>query len=274
MTRNIASAPDKKRFLVYTSAGDINAIPLWLQGRRNFDLWVTYYGEKQSLDLPGVDHWQKRVAGKFQNLRLDWMKSPEIFGQYDSIMVMDDDIVIDGSDISRLFELREEYAITVMQPAFLRYGKTSHWITRHRFWSKLHYSQFIETTCPLFERNALERFLEHYDGSLAGWGIDHWFMHVLRSEPNFNAAIIDEIQCINPHDRTKPGKRQISSLQPDSEREADWIKLKTLLGIPEIGRVFGSGQVCSTLHEMLVSRPRSIRLRKKQLKWITDDLWR
>jgi len=39
---------------------------------------------------------------------------------------MDDDIIINGPDISRMFEIRERYDLWVCQPAFHPKGKISH----------------------------------------------------------------------------------------------------------------------------------------------------
>jgi len=260
------------RYLVYTSAGDVSAVPLWLQGHRNFDLWVTYYGTKAQHRWDGADYWVQRRAGKFQNLRADWRTSPEIFNQYDAIMVMDDDIVIDATDISRLFELRDEYALTVLQPAFLRLGRISHRVTRHRARYKLRYTQFIEVTCPLFRRDALETFLQQYDGGLTGWGIDHWFMDVLSREPDFRAAVIDTVPCINPHDDIKGGAREISMLQADNERRADWERLQAQLGISKADTRHDCGRVRSSVFQFFITRPRCIWRRRKQLRWLQQHL--
>lgn len=40
------------------------------------------------------------------------------------------------------------------------------------------YTNFIEMTCPLFERKALDRFMAAFDPDLKGWGADWWFLQV------------------------------------------------------------------------------------------------
>ena len=216
----------RPRTLVFTSAGDRAALPLWLDGNPDFDLWVSYYGDEVDRYRDVATYWRARKGGKFPNLHAAWSESPEIFGRYDAVLVMDDDVVIDAAGISRLFELRRRFSLTVLQPAFLDWGKVSHPVTRFRRGRTLRYSHFVEMTCPLFERAALEAFLASYDGQLCGWGTDHWFMEVLRRRGGVRAAIVDEIPCVNPSDRAKGGTREIARLRADAERWRDWQHLQ------------------------------------------------
>jgi hypothetical protein len=46
------------------------------------------------------------------------MNHADILAQYDAIMVLDDDIEIEGTGINRLFELREEFNLWAIAPSF------------------------------------------------------------------------------------------------------------------------------------------------------------
>ena len=63
--------------------------------RRDFDLWVTYYGEHQPSLRSISDYFVPRSGTKFQNLHYCYSQWPELFAHYDAIMVMDDDIIIE-----------------------------------------------------------------------------------------------------------------------------------------------------------------------------------
>jgi hypothetical protein len=54
--------------LVFTSAGDRSNLRGWLQGRRNFDLWVVYYGEQRGTFRDLATYHVNRQGSKFQNL--------------------------------------------------------------------------------------------------------------------------------------------------------------------------------------------------------------
>jgi hypothetical protein len=95
--------------------------------------------------------------------------------RYDAIMVMDDDIVIDATGITRLFEIRRERDLWALQPAFRLGGKVSWDITAVHATAKLRYTNFIENAC----------------------------LHTLGTELDSRVAVVDEVTCINPYDRSK-----------------------------------------------------------------------
>src|SRR5262245_50963959 len=61
-------ASPRHPYLVFTSAGDQSNLPRWMQGRRNFDLWITYYGSQAGRYLDLADYYNERRGSKFQNL--------------------------------------------------------------------------------------------------------------------------------------------------------------------------------------------------------------
>src|SRR5215472_5776401 len=102
--------------LVFTSAGDRSNLRVWLQGRRDFDLWVVYYGERAGTFQEVSDFYLARKGSKFQNLHYCYERWPEALARYTAVMVMDDDIKIDAEGITRLFEIRRELDLWALQP--------------------------------------------------------------------------------------------------------------------------------------------------------------
>ncbi len=220
----------RNKFLLFTSAGDRSNLLGWLEGSRNFDLWVAYYGDEDQRFRDLADHYIQRKGGKFPNLHYVYERWRSVLDRYDAIMVLDDDILIDGSALSRLFEIRQEHGLWLLQPSFDLGSKISHWITRTRPFSRLRYTNFVELGCPLFQREKLDRFMEVYDPVLVGWGIDYWYLDVLGHDVKGKVAIVDEIACVNPHDNKK-GEREIDRLQPTDVRISTWQRIKTFYGI-------------------------------------------
>lgn len=219
----------RSRYLVFTSAGDNSSLRHWLRGRRNFDIWITYYGDGAP-DLNRVaDHFNRRKGGKFPNLHYAWQHWPEVFEQYEAIFVLDDDIVLSGSEISHLFRILERYELTLLQPAFSPLGQISHEFTAAKLGSFGRYVTLIELGVPLFRRSALQDFLTIYDPKVVGWGVDWWYMHTLRDQGP--AAIIDSITCINPDARVFGRPRAIEMLQSNSLRKATWEEVARAQGI-------------------------------------------
>jgi len=65
-----------------------------------------------------------------------------------------------------------------------------------------------------------------YDPVVVGWGLDWWYMDVLSPGIEGKVAIVDEISCINPVDRTKGGQREIDLLQSTPERVKNWKRIR------------------------------------------------
>jgi hypothetical protein len=236
MELNAATSGSRSNNLVFTSAGDRSNVRRWLDGRRDFDLWVVYYGEQAGMFQQDADFHVRRKGSKFQNLHYCYRHWPEIFARYDAIMVMDDDIMIDATGLSRLFAIRRELDLWTLQPAFRLAGKISWDITRVRPTAKLRYTNYVEMACPLFRRDKLDEFMKVYDPELVGYGADWWFLHVLGPDLKNRVAVVDEVPCINPYDSTKGGAREIDRLQSHADRKKVWERIKAQHGLDEQGR--------------------------------------
>jgi hypothetical protein len=222
--------------LVFTSAGDRSNVRAWLQGERDFDLWVMYYGNRPGTLQELSDLYAARKGSKFQNLHFCYQQWPDLLSRYDAIMVMDDDILIDASGITRLFGIRSERDLWALQPAFRLAGKVSWPITQLQATAKLRYTNFIEMACPLFRRDKLDAFMAVYDPELVGYGVDWWFLHSLGPGLANHVAVVDEVACVNPYDKNKGGAREIDQLQSHEKRKEVWERVKARYGLDEQNR--------------------------------------
>lgn len=219
------------RYLVYTSAGDHSVIRDWLKGEKNFNLWVTQYGDADKGLRDLAEHHNHRRGGKFPNLKDAWLRWPEVFSAYDAIFVLDDDIHLTGGEISQLFRILRRYNLTLLQPAFSPVGKISHRSTVAKLGSFGRYSDFAELGVPMFTREALEEFLQVYDPEIVGWGVDWWYMHVLKAREDRKIALIDAIACLNPDEQLAGRERAIDQLQATAVRRKLWEEKAQSLGI-------------------------------------------
>ena len=228
--------PIKGKHLVFASAGDNSNLELWLKGNKTFDLWVSYYGKRKVRFKDNSQYYLSKKGGKFPGLAYCYAKWPHIIEAYDSIMVMDDDLIISASEISELFRIREIYGLWLLQPAFDRSGKVSHKITQAQAFNKLRFTNFVEITSPMFSMSKFKEFMQVYDSELNCWGVDIWYSSLfsLDDKENNKIAIIDEISCVNPLDRTKKGKqREIDKLLSDDDRIATWKKIQNKYSLKE-----------------------------------------
>lgn len=235
------------RWCIFTSVGDYNSIRGWFEGgeSRKWDLIIAYYGnnEREFLELREVANYAFRTkGGKFQNLKKFAAEQPGFFERYSYIWVCDDDIRMSITQINEAFAITELLGFWIAQPAFHPAGKNAHPVTIHAgSQSDYRTVNFIEVGVPIFRQDRLADFLEVYDGSLTGWGIDWWYMNLfaankLDSIANLFAslfkpselgrfAVIDKVQVINPHAEEKGGS-EIDRLQPGHLRGAAWAEVK------------------------------------------------
>jgi hypothetical protein len=232
-----AATPEtRSRNLVFTSAGNRANVHAWLEGQRDFDLWVVYYGDEPGKFQGLANFHLDRKGSKFQNLHYCYEQWPQALARYDAVMVMDDDIMIDATGVTRLFEVRRERDLWALQPAFRWCGKVSWDITAVHSTAKLRYTNFIEMACPLIRQDKLAVFMAAYDPQLVGYGVDWWFLQTLGAELQNHVAVVDEVTCINPYDREKGGVREIDTLQSHEKRKEVWERMKALHGLNEQGR--------------------------------------
>ena len=237
MELTAATSGSRSNNLVFTSAGDRSNLRGWLQGRRDFDLWTVYYGSAGGMFQDVSDYYLARKGSKFQNLHYCYQRWPEVLARYDAIMVMDDDIEIGATGLSRLFEIRRELDLWALQPAFRLSGKVSWPITAVRPTAKLRYTNFVEMACPLFRRDKLDAFMGVYDPALVGYGADWWFLRTLGPDIDNRVAVVDEVTCVNPYDKNKSGGgREIDTLQTHQMRKEVWERIKATYDLDEQGR--------------------------------------
>ena len=211
---------------------------IWVSGStgRDFDLWVVYYGDHPDRYAEHADFYGRGKGTKFQNLHRVYQRYGDAIAQYDAVMVSDDDILIDATGLTRLFEIRKQLNLWVVQPAFRLAGKISWDITRMSPTSQIRYTNFIEMTCPLFRRDKLDLFMANFDPQLSGYGEDWWFLNLLGPNLDHRLAIVDEVSCVNPFDNTKGGEREIDRVNSHMERKEVWERLKLAHGLNEQGR--------------------------------------
>jgi len=227
-----------KTNLIFTSAGDNTQFyNYWLGENRNYDVWCVYYGkndENYNMYEKVVDKIWKRKGSKFQNFHYIYNNYRDLLDNYDRFFIVDDDIIISTNDINKLFDISIQYDLWVCQPSYTIDSKVSHNITVHVSNSLLRYTNFTEVGTTVFSKYAINKFMEYYDPILIGWGIDLFYIWVLGEDNQNKYAIIDSIQCINPHDADKVIKiREHTNIENHSNEASYWEQIKFKYNIPE-----------------------------------------
>lgn len=227
LTKQLSSP--KSKYLVFTSAGNNSQLNHWLKGEKNFDLWISYFGDNENKYRELADYYMMRKGGKFPVLHYIYQQWQAIVSQYDAVFVLDDDLIFTGTDIGQLFGTLMTENLALLQPAFDKRGKVSFKLNEVQPFSKLRYANFVEVACPMFTQAELTNFMNVYDPELIGWGVDYWFSELIakKDAQKNKIAIIDYISCINPRDEMKiDNKREIDLLQSRDDRIATWEAIK------------------------------------------------
>lgn len=230
------TSEEQRRWCLFTSAGDKNAVGLWLagDGPRGWDLVSAYYGddENEFAEISKVSTYAFRTKGsKFQNLKKLVTEYPRFFDRYSHVWVCDDDIRMSPYQINEAFDITEKMGFWVAQPADLAGGRNFHWITCFAgpSWD-YRIVNFVEVRMPIFRRDKLTEFLATYDRTLVGAGIDYWFASFFKADEFGRFAIIDKVQVINPPTQDKGGS-EIDKLQAAEVRSAAWAEIANKNGI-------------------------------------------
>lgn len=233
---NISS---QSKNLIFTSAGDNTQFyNHWLGENRNYDVWCVYYGnndENYKKYTTLVDKIWKRKGSKFQNFHYIYKNYRELLNKYDRFFIVDDDIVINTNDINNLFDISIKYDLWLCQPSYTSTSKISWPGTKHVPNNLLRYTNFTENGTTVFSKYAIHKFMEYYDPILIGWGIDLFYIWVLGEDVKDKYAIIDSIQCINPHDGEKVVKtRELNNIKNYKSEANYWHKIKTKYNISDL----------------------------------------
>lgn len=226
-----------KKNLIFTSVGNNTEFyKNWLGKNRNYDIWAVYYDDnEQNYEKykSMVDRIWNFKGSKFQNFYKIYKSYYNELMNYDRFLIIDDDIIMNTDDINNLFLISSQFNLDICQPAFIKgKSKISHLITTAEDNVFMKYVNFIEVNTPLFSKKALLNLMKCYDPSLIGWGIDYLYMWAndLNSKNKF--AIIDSIQCINPHDVKKNNKRELTKIKNFDQRIKYWTEFALKKGIP------------------------------------------
>lgn len=198
--------------LLFSSVGDnTNFHKLYTEKNKNYDIYVIYYGDDDTIFntyKDKVKFIEKRKGSKFQNFYYFYNKYNNVVHKYDYFFIIDDDIVISTSDINKMFEIADEYKLSICAPSFDKESKVSHLVTKNErklesktFKTKkikLKYTNFVEVNTPLFNKQSIINLMKVYDPILVGWGIDFLYIFANGLNEKDKYAIINEIKCINP----------------------------------------------------------------------------
>lgn len=183
-----------KPFLVVSSVGESSRHSDWLEGADNFDMALVDYAGGCP-ESPDYRLW-RRAGTKWPNFDFLLEVWPEA-AEYAAIAVLDDDLVIDGAALGRMFEVFQEQQLWLAQPS-LRGDSAYSWaFTLQRPYLLLRYNAFVENNFTVLRGQDCPALRPAFAQTRSGYGLD-WALPQLLRAPAGRVAVIDEVCGYHP----------------------------------------------------------------------------
>lgn len=192
----------KSRFLIMARVGDTSLHEQWLRGtKRNFDLYLSYYGDKPGRYKEDADYYREKKSTKWPALHEHIVADREIVESYDAVWFPDDDLLIGSESISRMFDLFSAFDLALAQPALTLNSYFSHSTVLVNSSYVLRFTNFVEVMGPVFSQKALKLLEPTFSKVTVGWGLDLLWPYLLEQESaQYKMGIIDD----TPMTHTRP----------------------------------------------------------------------
>lgn len=224
------------RYLVIARVGDRSLHRGWMgPGRRNFDLFLSYYGATPGQFDEDAQYYERRMGTKWGGLSELLEEHWSTVSRYDAVWMPDDDIEMTAPMVSRMFELFMGVGLNLAQPA-LTPDSYSYWdVVRQRPGSVVRFTRFVEVMMPLFDQATLAFLRPGFSESPSGWGLDYVWPHLLAPRGNPLAmGILDAV----PARHTRPlGGGELYKSQAIGNPAEQLARLLAKHGLREIREV-------------------------------------
>jgi hypothetical protein len=211
------------RNLLIVRAGDRSLHPGWLRGRRDWDLHVSYFGNRQNPfgGLPEGISLSYEKGPKFIGILECLGKQPSLLDAYDYVGFPDDDLRASCDTWNLTFSILRGVKADLGQPSLDHRSFFFHDVVLQRKW--LHYRKvdFVEVMTPIFHKSFLQAVLPTLGYTKSSWGLD-FLWRKMGAELDKTFVIVDA--CSVLHTRsigsgTQYSKENCPDLSPAAEYE-------------------------------------------------------
>lgn len=167
-----------RKGLILARVGDNSLHPQWLKGSsdRNWDLALSSFGKGPVAARDACVLVEHETGPKWGPLHSFITKHWGTISRYRFVMLPDDDLAFSSEQANEFFDICDSYDFAIAQPGLDYKSYFSHKITLKRHGLLYRTTNYVETMCPCFRIDALERVLPSFLETKSGWGIDlTWF---------------------------------------------------------------------------------------------------
>lgn len=169
------------RDLVIINKGP-GALPFHREGMA-WDLMEIYFAKKDQevivadpgkSDADWIIFEYDRNMRKFAIVKRLFETIPELFN-YESVMMLDDDLVPVGCKVVDIFALFRETGCRIGQPALSKDSYWSHEIVIQHTGFRWRRTNFVEVMCPIMTIAAMRMYLPLFNETISGFGLDMYW---------------------------------------------------------------------------------------------------
>lgn len=245
-----------KENLVIVRAGDASLHSAWLDlpyQERSFDTFISFYS-KNAYDAFSPSEGVQAVyqeGGKWDSISLALAQVD--YQRYERIWLPDDDVLIDGLQVDKLFAIAKQHNLQICQPSLSPDSFFTFMGLTQATSFKLRFTNFVEVMAPCLHKDVVKRMLPSFPISPSGFGLDLVWGN-LEQTGKMTGAVIDAISMRH----TRPiGSVLINELKKQGrnvQNDQNEIRKKFSLS----GKMRPSYYAGITREEKVISHPRKI----------------
>jgi hypothetical protein len=224
------------RYLLIVRAGDKSLHPGWLDGARDFDLHISYFGRQDEPfgALPEGVTLSREAGPKWLGLKECLESHPDFLERYSRIGFPDDDLAADAQTWNTAFRVLEETDAALGQPALDPLSFYSYDITLRRAWLKYRETDFVELMAPIFRIDFLKKVLPTWDLNKSSWGLDMVWREMARRDGD-KLVIVDACAVLHTRAIGKGAQYSAGNMQGSSQYD-EYRDLLDAHGITDTSR--------------------------------------
>lgn len=216
--------------LVFVQAGD--DFPASVFRDAPFDVLINFYGRSKPVDAQYVFH---QPGTKITAIRKILECFPELLLKYDAVLFLDDDVELSPAQIARLFEVRAENKLDLLQASLSHASSCFYPILKQPLAGLgLRHLTGVEIMMPILSRRALQTCGWVFNEGVSGWGIDILLSAEVRKKFGNSIGILGDIVAVHARPTDTDNNefyRFLSRHQINPTVEAGHVTLK--FGLPE-----------------------------------------
>jgi hypothetical protein len=224
-----------RKNLLIVRAGDRSLHPGWLDGARDWDLHISYFGDRDAPYALGEGVSLSREKGpKWIGLKECLAKHPGMLERYGHIGFPDDDLAASAATWNTAFAVAQESGAALAQPALDPRSFYSYDITLQRPWLKYRETDFVELMCPIFRVDFLRKVLPTFDLNKSSWGLDMiWRQWAARDGDKL--VVVDAATVLHTRAIGKGAQYNAGNMQGKSQYD-EYRELLAEHGVTDIAR--------------------------------------